>query len=83
MNKDKVFSSLFNKSGVLYNLEKNEEALECINKVLELNPTHLDALNRKGFILLELKKYEEALQFLNKVIELYPDNLEALAKLLH
>ena len=55
MNKDKVFSSLFNKSGVLYSLEKNEEALECINKVLELNPPHLDALNRKGFILLELK----------------------------
>jgi len=53
----------------LYRSKKYEEALECINKVLELNPSHLDALNRKGSILHDLNKYDEALQCFNKVIE--------------
>ena len=41
-------------------MNRQEEALECYNKVLELEPDDADALYNKGTILNELGNNEEA-----------------------
>lgn len=42
-------------------LNRNEEALECLNKTIELNPEDQMAWKYKTIILIELKKYREAI----------------------
>ena len=41
-------------------MNRSEEALECYDKVLEIEPNDADALYNKGTILSELGKNEEA-----------------------
>ena len=41
-------------------MQKKEEAIECYDKVLEIEPNDADALYNKGTILDELGKNEEA-----------------------
>jgi len=52
---------------------KLEEALECYNKALEIDPNDLFTLVGKGRVLNELKKYEEAIKCYDKLIELQPE----------
>jgi tetratricopeptide (TPR) repeat protein len=50
----------------LINLDKHEEALACLNKAIELDPTLIEAYNLKGTALIYLIKREEANQLFNK-----------------
>jgi tetratricopeptide (TPR) repeat protein len=61
-------------------LKKYEEALECSNKALEIDPDDSDNLNNKAWAFNGLKRYEEALECSNKALELNrgPNNFSAL-----
>jgi tetratricopeptide (TPR) repeat protein len=54
-------------------IKKYDEALECSNKALELDPNSTDSLNNKSWALNALKKYDEALECSNKALELDPN----------
>ena len=51
-------------------MQRKEEALECYDKVLELEPSDADALYNKGTILSELEKNEEAEKCFERVKEI-------------
>jgi len=55
-----------------------QEALDLLNKALEINPDHVDALYNKGWALLALKKHEEAIVSFDKVLEINPNHSHAL-----
>lgn len=50
----------FNKSVCFYNLKKNEPALDCVNKCIQLHPNDIHLYVQKRIILLAMKKFEEA-----------------------
>ncbi len=61
-------------------LKKYQEALECSNKALELDPNiSLDGLSTKAWALNGLKKYDEALECSNKALELDKNNVWVLS----
>ena len=47
------------------------------DKLLEIDPTYIDAHYAKGLTHSSLKKYNEALEEYNKVLEIYPTYLDA------
>lgn len=53
-------------------MKKNEEALQCFEKVITLNPINAHAWSGKGLILELLGKAEEALKCYNRALELNP-----------
>jgi tetratricopeptide (TPR) repeat protein len=65
---------LASKGVALGYLKKYDEALECSNKALELDPSNSDNLNNKAWALNGLKRYDEALECSNKALELDPAN---------
>ena len=71
---DANIQSLLLKSQEHYKRSELEDALSYLNKVLEIEPDHLEALNGKAVIFDELGKVEESLQVLSKAILLDPTN---------
>jgi len=71
---DANIQSLLLKSQEHYKRSELEDALSYLNKVLEIEPDHLEALNGKAVIFDELGKVEESLQILSKAILLDPTN---------
>ncbi len=61
----------------LYDQNRDEEALECFNKAIEIDSNHYEAWFNKGFLLLQLGNYKEAAECFNKAIEIYPNELFA------
>ena len=57
-------------------LSKYEEAIECFDKAIELNPNNSKAYYGKGFILKNQNKYKEALEIFEKSIELDASDCE-------
>jgi len=62
-----------NKGGLLYNLERYEEAIESYNRVLEIKPDYHHAWNNRGDALRNLGRNEEAIESYNRVLEIKPD----------
>ncbi len=55
-----------NKGFILYELEKEEEAISCLNKIIELDADRLDEVySIKGYCLFNLGKYKDATKQLN------------------
>jgi tetratricopeptide (TPR) repeat protein len=71
-NNDLIFN---NKAWALSNLGKNDEALECSNKALELDPNSAWAFTNKAAALNGLKRHDEALECSNKALELDPNSI--------
>jgi tetratricopeptide (TPR) repeat protein len=61
-----------NKGVALFNLGKTQEAIECYDKSLEINPLHIDAWTNKGTSLEKLGKYSEAIECYDKSLEINP-----------
>ena len=57
---------------------KYHEALDLLNKALEIEPNNVPALNNKGWALLELDKTEEALIWIDKALDVDPNYVHAL-----
>jgi len=56
---------------------KYENALECFDKAIEINPQYANAWFNKGCILADLNRYEEAIEANDKVIEINPQDADA------
>lgn len=57
--------------------ERLEEALECFEMALNLNPRNAAAFLSKGLALTELGRYEEAVDIFRKILDAEPDTEEA------
>ena len=51
------------KGDSLADLKMYQEAIEYDDKVIEIDPTHIDALNNKGIALDDLGRSEEAIEY--------------------
>jgi tetratricopeptide (TPR) repeat protein len=55
----------------------NEEAITDYDKAIEINHTHIGALNNKGIALSRLKRYEVAISCYDKAIEINSNHANA------
>ncbi len=56
---------------------KYDEAIECFDRVLSLDPKNTHAWNQKGVALRSLGRYDEAIECFNKALEIVPKDLDA------
>ena len=70
---------LFQKGKESYMAGNPEEAISYFEKVLQIEPNHVDALNNIGAILITLDKHEEAFPFFDQVLAIEPNHLNALS----
>ncbi|MBN1522137.1 MAG: tetratricopeptide repeat protein [Candidatus Aureabacteria bacterium] len=68
---------LFNKGLDFFNQGKDDEAAECFNKVLEINPQNKFTLEMMAKMYFGQLKQEESLVYWNKIAEYYPDDFNA------
>ncbi len=74
-----LFLTLLVKEGVaLYNLGKYSQAIQYYDKVLAVDPHHVNALYNKGVALWKLGNYSRAIQYYNKVLVIQPNYVNAL-----
>ena len=66
-----------NKGGALYFLGKYDEAIECYDKAIEIDPDNQVVWNNKGLALNSLGKYDEAIVSYDKAIEIDPTDADA------
>jgi len=69
---------LFQKGLESYENNNVDEAISYFEKVLEIDPNHVDALSNRGGLLSTIGKHDEALSDLNKAIEIEPNHVRAL-----
>ncbi|HOT03916.1 MAG TPA: tetratricopeptide repeat protein [Methanolinea sp.] len=72
---DRIFgksTASWYKKGVdlYYKQGKFLEAVSCFDRVIEMDPTHVNAWTEKGICLKELGRYDEAVQCFNRALEL-------------
>jgi tetratricopeptide (TPR) repeat protein len=60
------------KGNALFAQGKDDEALKCFDKAIELTPKLKEAWTYKGIILSDKKQYDEALKCYDKAIEIAP-----------
>ena len=66
------------RANALFNLNKKEEAIKCIDKAIEINPNYADAsVTMKANALFYLNKREEAIKCIDKAIEINPNYADA------
>lgn len=71
LNEDKNYKEALNSKGItlfyqcaLNNKGEYEEALECLDKILKIDPNDILVLSNKGWVLVTQEKYEVALECL-------------------
>jgi tetratricopeptide (TPR) repeat protein len=57
-----------NRAGVLYDMQRYQEALQSYESILKLIPDHLESCVKAGSIYHSLSRYDDALTMFNKVI---------------
>ena len=60
---------------------KYTEALEVLNKAVQINPRDLNALSNIAMVYKNQKKYKESLEVFKKVLEVDPENAKALVSI--
>lgn len=65
-----------NDGAKLSKLGKFEEAIECYDKAIEINPNFFLAWGNKGLALFNLKRYEEAMECFDKIIDIEPRDFQ-------
>lgn len=68
-------SAQYQKSYILYQLDRNEEALEALNTLLEHNPIHGDGLKLAGIVATELEQPDVARGYFDRFIEQNPGDV--------
>ncbi|MQA92425.1 MAG: tetratricopeptide repeat protein [Gemmatimonas sp.] len=70
-------SALYGKATALLNIEGREaEALETYEQLLEVDPTHQDALLGAGLAASRLDRQDNAMDFYNRYMEINPGNVD-------
>ena len=69
--------SWFNKGDSLHNSGKYQEAMDCYDQALKIDPKHADALVNKSDALLRLGKYQEALGYAEEALKINPQDITA------
>ncbi len=54
-------------------MRRFEEALECLDKAIEIEPNYAQAWANKGAVMQGLERYEEAIECFDKAIEITPN----------
>lgn len=68
-------SALYKKAFILRETEKYGEALDALNKLLEQNPIHQDALKLAGITATEAGMAEQAREYFDRYMELNPGDV--------
>ncbi|CAD8055916.1 unnamed protein product [Paramecium primaurelia] len=63
---------LLNEGVALYNLNKYQDAIECYDKAISINPNDDITWTNKGFALNNLNKYKDAIESFDKAISINP-----------
>lgn len=63
-------SAMLNLAQVFADLQKVEQSLSVLQRLLEQEPSHVEALYRAGLLLYRSKQYSEAVTALSKVVKL-------------
>ena len=71
--------ALNNKGVSLADLSKFNEAIECYDKALEINPKLVESWYNKGNALKGLNKFNEAIECYDKALEINPQKVDALS----
>jgi len=71
---DKVW---YMKGDALFDQNKYDEAIECFDKALYINPKNDSAWHMKGYALFDQKKYDEAIECFDKALDINPQNDKA------
>ncbi|MGB6299703.1 MAG: CHAT domain-containing protein, partial [Rivularia sp. (in: cyanobacteria)] len=58
-------------------LGRNEDAVDCYDKAIEIKPDYYDAWFYRGYALRNLERYEDAVASYDKAIEIKPHNYRA------
>ncbi|KAI3725099.1 hypothetical protein L1987_64874 [Smallanthus sonchifolius] len=66
-----------NRATCYFKLGKYEDTIKECSKALELNPTYMKALIRRGEAHEKLEKYDEAIADMKKILELDPSNSQS------
>ncbi len=74
---DAKVQDLIKKGSSLVEDGKYEEALECFETALSINPNDPDIWNKKGIVLRSMGRYDEAIECFNKSLEISPRDLDA------
>lgn len=75
---DDESATLWNRKGnALFELGSFQDALECYEKALELEPENDIFWSNRGVTLLELNRFEEALESFNRALTINPENEDA------
>ncbi len=69
--------SYFTKSDILLSMNRLEQALEPLDRIIELNPNVLNPYYRKSEILFNLDRYDETIAELDRAIAINPGIPEA------
>ncbi|MEQ8190785.1 MAG: tetratricopeptide repeat protein, partial [Candidatus Eremiobacterota bacterium] len=69
-----ILHNLNNSSCNLFSTDKHMEALEYIDKILDINPGDLNALTGKAIILFNQGKYDEAMAYYDEILNLDEQN---------
>ena len=62
----------------LINLNRFDEAIECYDKALKINPNNVKAWNNKAFALHNLNRLEEAIECYDEALKIDPNFISAL-----
>ena len=56
------------------NLDRYDEAVQCYDRALEIDPGYARAWNIKGIALMNLDRYDEAVQCYDRALEIDPED---------
>src|SRR2546421_7598961 len=71
---EQQYNMLLSQARHLIQMQNPGEAFNCIEKVLQIDPTNIDALILKGQLLGTFNRYEEALYVVELVLQFDPQN---------
>lgn len=67
----------YNEGVALDDSGRYEEAIECYDRAIEIDPRYAKAFNNRGADLLSLKRYDDAIKSFGQAIDIDPDYKEA------
>ena len=68
------------KGDILRELDRKDEALECYEKILQVDPGNAEAVKQRGLLLYYLGRFEEAKGYISSLSEAEEDPAEVLYK---